>query len=111
MDATQTTDLGASVMRLFDKTAFSAARYPKLQAVFEKMVAASLESLREVCPLPPQYTFRDVGTEPFGGVLDVFKDSAIVAVFLVKEWDARIDREAYLEKAERDYANYKEALR
>ena len=57
-----------SVVRLFDKAAFSAARYPRLQTVFERMLMANLDALREVFPTPPQYVFRDIQAEPLGEV-------------------------------------------
>ncbi len=100
MQAEQQHEGGASVIRLFDKAAFAAARYPRLQAVFERMVATSLDSLREVCTVPPQYTFKDVQTEPLGDVLDFVADNAIVALFQVREWESRI-----LLAVDRDYVD------
>jgi flagellar motor switch protein FliM len=90
MQVEQHPEGGASIIRLFDKAAFSAARYPRLQAVFERMVATSLDSLREVCPVPPQYAFKEVQTEALGDVLDVLNDDAVVAIFMVREWESRI---------------------
>jgi flagellar motor switch protein FliM len=79
-----------SALRLFDKAAFSAARYPHLLEVFDRMVAASLESLREVCSAPPQCVFKDVQTEELGEAVDATGGDGLIAVFLVPEWSGRL---------------------
>lgn len=79
-----------SVVRLFDKAAFSAARYPRLQTVFERMLMANLDALREVFPTPPQYVFRDIQAEPLGEVLDAISEEGIAAIFSVPEWQSRV---------------------
>jgi flagellar motor switch protein FliM len=90
MPAAQRVQELPAALRLFDKAAFSAARYPHLLAVFDRMVAASLESLREVCSAPPQYAFRDVQTEELGETVDAMGDDGLIAVFLVPEWSGRL---------------------
>lgn len=80
----------ASVARLFDRAAFSATGYPHLQTVFERMAAASLDSLRELVPHPPQYQVAGVEAEPLGDVLDAIGSEGVAAVFTVPEWQSRL---------------------
>lgn len=75
--------------RLFDKAAFSQIRYPQLQTVFERMVLAAAENLREVCAQPPQLDFSDLTTEALGPLLDRAAGNAVAAIFSVPEWNAR----------------------
>jgi flagellar motor switch protein FliM len=79
-----------SVVRLFDKAAFSAAKYPRLQTVFERMLVANLEHLREIIAAPPQYAFNDIQAESLGDVLDAINEDSIAAIFVVPEWQSRI---------------------
>jgi flagellar motor switch protein FliM len=90
MPAAQRVHEHSSALRLFDKAAFSATRYPHLLAVFDRMVAASLDSLREVCSAPPQYVFKGVQTEELGETVDAIGDDGLIAVFLVPEWSGRL---------------------
>ena len=79
-----------SVVRLFDKAAFSAARYPRLQAVFQRMLVANVDALRDVFGAPPQYVFKDIQAEPLGEVLDAVNDAGVAVIFAVPEWHSRI---------------------
>jgi flagellar motor switch protein FliM len=90
MAAAQRIDSHPSVVRLFDKAAFSAARYPRLQTVFERMLVANLDALREVFAAPPQYVFKDIQAEPLGEVLDAVNEEGIAAIFSVPEWQSRV---------------------
>ena len=90
MPATQRLDSQPSVVRLFDKAAFAATRYPRLQTVFERMLVANLDALREVFATPPQYVFKDIQAETLGEVLDAVNDEGIAAIFSVPEWQSRI---------------------
>ena len=90
MAAAQRKDDHGSVVRLFDKAAFSAAKYPRLQTVFERILVANLEHLREVIAAPPQYVFKDIQAEELGGVLDAINEDCIAAIFIVPEWQSRI---------------------
>ena len=90
MPAAQRIENQTSVVRLFDKAAFSAARYPRLQTVFERMLVANLDSLREVMAPPPQYIFKDIQAEPLGEALDAVNDEGIAAIFAVPEWRSRV---------------------
>ena len=77
MAVAQRSEGNPSVARLFDKAAFSAARYPRLQTVFDRMLMANLDALREVFQTPPQYVFRDIQAEPLGEVLDAISEEGI----------------------------------
>jgi flagellar motor switch protein FliM len=90
MAAAQRIDSPASVVRLFDKAAFSAARYPRLQTVFERMLVANVDALREVFSAPPQYVFKDILAEPLGEVLDAVNEEGVAAIFSVPEWQSRV---------------------
>lgn len=90
MPAAQRIESQPSVVQLFDRAAFSAARYPRLQTVFERMIVANLDSLREVIAAPPQYVFKDIQAEPLGGVLDAVNEEGVAAIFAVPEWQSRI---------------------
>ena len=90
MPAAQRKEDQGSVVRLFDKAAFSAAKYPRLQTVFERMLVANLESLRDVIAAPPQYAFKDIQAEELGAVLDAVNEDCIAAIFVVPEWQSRI---------------------
>lgn len=90
MAAAQRIDSQASVVRLFDRAAYSAARYPRLQTVFERMLVANVDALREVFTAPPQYVFKDIQAEPLGAVLDAVNDEGIAAIFSVPEWQSRV---------------------
>lgn len=79
-----------AALRLFDKAAFSQTHYPRLKAVFERMVAASLDNLRELCAAPPRYTFKDVYAEALGAAVDETGDDGMVAVFDVPQWDGHL---------------------
>ncbi len=79
-----------SAIRLFDKAAFAEPRYPRLKAVFEKMVAASLDNLRELCLAPPHYTFKSVQAEALGATLAETGDDGMVALFAVPQWNGRL---------------------
>jgi len=83
-------DPNGTAQRLFDKTPFSEAGYPRLQAVFERMVAASLENLREVCPVPPQYVFKKAQAESLAETLSAVRDKGILGIFSVPEWEERV---------------------
>jgi flagellar motor switch protein FliM len=90
MPAAQRKEDHGSVVRLFDKAAFSAAKYPRLQTVFERMLVANLESLRDIVSVPPQYVFKDIQAEKLGGVLDAIDENCIAAIFVVREWQSRV---------------------
>ena len=90
MPAAQRLDSQPSVVRLFDKAAFAATRYPRLQTVFERMLVANLDALREVFATPPQYVFKDIQAETLGEVLDAVNDEGIAAIFSVPEWQSRV---------------------
>ncbi len=90
MAAAQRIEDQSSVVRLFDKAAFSATRYPRLQTVFERMLVANVDALREVFATPPQYVFKDIQAEPLGKVLDAIHEEGIAAIFAVPEWRSRI---------------------
>lgn len=90
MAASQAITDQASVARLFDRSAFSSTGYPHLQAVFERMATASLDSLRDLIAHPPQYTLRTVQAEPLGDVLEAIGNDGIAAVFFVPEWQSRL---------------------
>jgi flagellar motor switch protein FliM len=90
MPAAQRKEDRSSVVRLFDKAAFSAAKYPRLQTVFERMLVANLENLRDIISVPPQYVFKDIQAEELGGVLNAIDENCIAAIFVVREWQSRV---------------------
>jgi flagellar motor switch protein FliM len=90
MPAAQRQEEQESVVRLFDKAAFSSAKYPRLLTVFERMLVANLENLRDIISIPPQYIFNDIQAEELGAVLDRIDENCIAAIFVVREWQSRI---------------------
>lgn len=77
-------------LKLFDRAAFASTQFPRLTAVFERMATASLESLREVCTVPPHYVFKDVQNETLGTVLESVGEGGMAAIFAVPEWEGQI---------------------
>src|SRR5690242_12630887 len=90
MAAAPRMDVQESIVKLFDKAAFASTSYPRLQTVFERMMVANLDALREIFPAPPQYVFKEIDAQPLGEVLDSINEEGIAGIFTVPEWDARI---------------------
>jgi flagellar motor switch protein FliM len=76
--------------RLLDSAGISVERMPMLHVIFDRMATQCSENARQLSTAPAYFSVASIKTERIGSILESFEGRAVVAVFQVQAWDARI---------------------